>query len=110
MGYVLAIFKFFLSALRSIKNYVHVTPSSLCISRLSDHTVEPRSSKNLSFRKDNNNNPMGDSRFFSLFFFVLQAGRSFCLYSVLLAGRSRGFTLPFDADYMIIFEIKVGGT
>src|SRR5277367_748959 len=31
MGYVLAIFKFFVSALRSIKNYVNVTPSSLCI-------------------------------------------------------------------------------
>src|SRR5277367_270433 len=39
MGYVLAIFKFFLSALRSIKNYVNVARSSQYVSRLSDHTV-----------------------------------------------------------------------
>ena len=38
MGYVLAILKFFLSALRSIKHYVNVTPPPY-VSRLSDHTV-----------------------------------------------------------------------
>src|SRR5277367_66532 len=41
MGYVLAIFKFFLSALRSIKNYVNVTPSSSPDFLTIQYTVEP---------------------------------------------------------------------
>ena len=55
------------------------------------------------------NGKLGDI-FISLFFFVLPEGRAFFLYPVLLAGRSIGVTLPFDAADMIIFEIKVGGT
>src|SRR5277367_6845792 len=41
MGYVLTIFKFFLSALGSVKNYVNVTPSSLCIQTFRPYGITP---------------------------------------------------------------------